>query len=122
MTYQDGRENMTNKIKEIFEISKSMPDYSEIVVWTHTFKAQGSLYSEKKVDGILTLTNVVIAEYFGDYDVDDEENCGCITETSKDEDCDCVTETTTCECVEGGNIVEWLNIFEDQIIAFSFVK
>ena len=110
---------MTNRIKEIFEISKSMPDYSEIILWTHTFKAQGKLYTEKKIDGLLTLTNVFVSEYFSDYDLDDE-TCGCTTQIV--ETAEGLAEAVSCECQPGGKLFEWMNIFEDQIIAFSFVK
>lgn len=110
---------MSDRIKEIFEISKSMPEHSEMILWTHTFKAQGKLYTEKKIDGILTMTNVFVSEYFSDYDLDDE-TCGCTTESinmgSR------IEESTSCACLPNGKLFEWLNIFEDQVIAFSFIK
>ena len=111
---------MSDRIKEIFEISKSVPEHSEMILWTHTFKAQGRLYTEKKIDGILTLTNVFVSEYFSDYDFDDE-TCGCTTESTNAGIC-IDEESTPCAYLPNGKLFEWLNIFEDQVIAFSFIK
>lgn len=59
------------------------------------FKVKGTLYTEKEIEGLITLTNAKIKPYMSD--------------------CECETN-------EEHKHLEWLNIFAEDIVAFSFVE
>ena len=78
-------------IREMHEECTKHGD-KKICLLTHAFKAKGELYTEKETEGLITLTNVQICTNY--------TNCDCDTTEHKN--------------------IEWLNIFAEDIIAFSF--
>ena len=85
---------MKKKCELIREIAKECTEHGakELCLVTKIFKAKGKLYTEKEIEGLITLKPAVI-KLFAD-------------------DCEC---ETTSEHKE----IEWLNIFAEDIIAFS---
>ena len=81
-----------NKTEKIMEIAKEADDSDRIIVFTTSFKVVGKLL--KKSDmisrGILTLTNATVCNALENF-----------------------------ECSFSHHIYDWLNIFEEQITAFS---
>lgn len=86
---------MSDKLCKILQIAKNVPDYREVIIWTYAFKARGQILSEHFADGIVTMTKVRVCKHLGE--------CECEGDSKKE-------------------IYEWLNIFEDKIIGFSFIK
>lgn len=83
---------MSEKLKKVIEVSDlAHSDYVE--VWTPTFKAVGSLFKEegKTYEGLITLSNVKVYPLFHE---EHKESCFTVER-------------------------DWLNIFEDKIIAFT---
>lgn len=85
---------MTDRIKKVFEIYELAPNAKEVVIFTSAFKARGKLLTDKtKIkDAILTLKDAVICPHF-----------------------------EKCQCEENAQYIEWLNIFEREILAFSIL-
>ena len=86
---------MKKKCELIREIAKDCSEHGakELCVMTKGFKAKGHLYTQKETEGLITLTNAHIKPY----------------KTSQE-----------CEFNNEHKTLEWLNIFADDIIAFSF--
>jgi len=82
---------MCKKQEKIMEILEHSK-CDNILVYTKYFKAKGVVHKENSIKGILTLTNAAI--------------CGC------GEECDCID-------LENKRKIAWLNIFTDEIVAFS---
>ena len=81
-------------INEIFEKNNSH-EYKNIVIYTKGFKTCGEYINKDNVRHLVTLKNAKIYSY--------ATNCECETTPSHHE-------------------VNWLNIFSEDIIAFSFVE
>ena len=79
----------------IFEIYELTPNAKEIVIFTSAFKTRGKLLTDKnKVkDELITLMDAVICPHF-----------------------------EKCQCEENAQYLEWLNIFEKEILAFSILS
>ena len=75
------------------ECSKNGEKY--LCILAKGFKVKGKLYTEKEIEGLITLTNAKIKPYMSD--------------------CECETN-------EEHKHLEWLNIFADDIIGFSFTE
>ncbi len=86
---------MSDKIKRIFEIYEISHNPKEVVIFTSAFKTKGKLLIEKSKikDDIITLMDAVVCPHF--------ENC---------------------QCEENPQYIEWLNIFDKDIIAFSIIS
>ncbi len=84
---------MKKKCEIIREIAENCNKEGEkhICILTKRFKAKGYLHTEKEIEGLITLTNAKIKPLSGE-----------------------------CECDIDDKTLEWLNIFADDIIAFSF--
>ena len=67
----------------------------ELCVLTKGFKAHGSLYQEKEIEGLITLHPAKLYPH--------TTNCDCETSTEY-------------------KYVEWLHIFAEDIVAFSFAE
>ncbi|MEI7474391.1 MAG: hypothetical protein WCK67_06385 [bacterium] len=85
---------MSEKFEKILKIA-DVAHSSRIELWTPTFKAVGVLYKsdDKVVDGLVTLTNVKVYPLFSE------------------------NGESTCLSVDR----DWLNIFEDKVIAFTVI-
>jgi len=85
---------MSNKVKKIFEIFELVQNPKEIIIFTQAFKVKGTLITDKNKlkDEVITLMDAVICPHF-----------------------------EKCQCEDAAKYVEWLNIFEEDIIAFSVV-
>lgn len=81
-------------IKEIFENNNSH-EYKHIAIYTKGFKACGEYFEKDNVRHLVTLKNAKIYSY--------ATNCECETTSFHQE-------------------MNWLNIFAEDIIAFSFVE
>ncbi len=79
-----------NKVEQIFKIAQNANCSDRIIVFVNSFKIVGRLYKDKYVDGILTLVNATICNSLENF-----------------------------ECSFSHHSYKWLNIFEDEIIAFS---
>ncbi|OGI22601.1 MAG: hypothetical protein A2287_07475 [Candidatus Melainabacteria bacterium RIFOXYA12_FULL_32_12] len=86
---------MKSKLEKIFEIANQTYNVDKLEVWTDSYVARGNLLNEpgKTVEGIVTLIDVDVYPIFSE-----------------------------CECSGGSVSRTWLNIFEDQIISFTFTK
>ena len=86
---------MSERLAKIIAISDKANHTNEVEIWTKCFKVTGKLYKDKDraIEGVVTLQDAKICQHFGE--------------------CECKTETIT---------HEWLNIFEDKIIAFTAIK
>lgn len=86
---------MSKVIKKILSIASSANGSDNIEVWTNTFKVVGTLITDQSVivDDIVTIKNAKICKHFGE--------------------CECGKDQTECS--------NWLNILDDQIIAFSIL-
>lgn len=92
---------MSNKVlKKLLKVS-SLCECDKITIWTESFVAKGILLKEHSdiIEDVVTLKNVTI------------HSIGC--------KCD---ENNTCGCTSEEKELEWLNIFEDKIVGFSFLK
>ena len=87
-----------NNIEKIIHIAEKIEERTEqkmkIIVFTHSFKALGNLVTESDMisKGILSLQNAIICSSFENFD-----------------------------CTTAHHSYEWLNLFEDQIVAFSII-
>ena len=81
-------------IKEIYE-KNNEHEYKNLVVYTKGFKAIGEYIEEKNYTNLITIKKARIFSYATN--------------------CECETNVPLCE-------IEWLNIFSEEIIAFSFVE
>ena len=81
-----------NKIEKIMEIAKEADDAERIIVFTNSFKVVGSILKKSDMisKGILTLTGATVCNALENF-----------------------------ECTFSHHVYDWLNIFEEQIIAFS---
>ncbi len=81
-----------NKTEKIIEIANDANDADRIVVFTSSFKVVGMIYKKSDMisKGILTLTNATICNSLENF-----------------------------ECTFSHHKYEWLNLFEDEIVAFS---
>jgi len=86
---------MNEKLKKVVDITNKA-NSDEIEVWTETFRAKGKLCkdAEKLVEGIVSLENVKLYSYLEVYECESEDYFE----------------------------YDWLNIFEDKIIAFVAFK
>lgn len=86
---------MSDKLKRIFEIYELSQNPKEVVIFTSAFKTRGKLLIDKNKikDDLITLMDAVICPHF-----------------------------EKCQCEETAQYIEWLNIFEKDIIAFSIVS
>lgn len=87
---------MSEKLAKVIQIAQMAENAEEIIIMTDAFKARGKLFKDqsKAVEGIITLTDATICPHFD-----------------------------ICECKNTLNSkVEWLNIFEENIIAFTVIK
>ncbi|MCR4880797.1 MAG: hypothetical protein K6A44_02445 [bacterium] len=75
------------------ECDKSGKKY--LCILTKGFKAKGYLYTEKEIEGLITLTDARIKPYM---------------------------KGGECENNSEQKHLEWLNIFADDIVAFSFTE
>ena len=92
---------MSNKVlKKLLKVS-SLCGCDKVAIWTDSFLAKGELYKDSSdmIEDVVTLKNVTI------------HSIGC----------EC-TESNTCGCTDVEKQLEWLNIFDDKVIAFSFLK
>ncbi len=85
---------MSIKQRKIIEIS-NQANTDEIELWTNSFKARGILLKDlvKATEGVVTLINARIIPIFSD--------SGCVNEVI---------------------VQDWLNVFEEQIIAFTAIR
>lgn len=85
---------MSERLQKVINISEHAHS-SQVEIWTNTFKATGSLFKRDNeiVEGVVTLKNAKVYPIF-----------------NEDSKCSCTS-------VER----EWLNIFEDKIIAFTVI-
>ncbi|EKE03870.1 MAG: hypothetical protein ACD_20C00135G0009 [uncultured bacterium] len=86
---------MKSKLERIFEIASQTYNVDKLEVWTESYVARGTLLNEpgKAVEGIVTILDAEVYPIFNE-----------------------------CECAGGSISRTWLNIFEDQIISFTFTK
>lgn len=86
---------MKKKCEIIREFAKECDSHGakHLCVMAKGFKAKGKLYTEKEIEGLITLTNAHIKPY-----------------------------KHSAECEEEHKTLEWLNIFAEDIIAFSFTE
>ena len=87
---------MSEKLAKVIQIARMAENAEEVVIMTDAFKARGKLFKDqsKAVEGVITLTDATICPHFD-----------------------------VCECKNSGNSHhEWLNIFEENIIAFTVIK
>ena len=86
---------MKKKCELIREIAQDCVEHGakELCIMTKYFKAKGHLHTEKEIEGLITLTNAHIKPY---------------------------KVPSECEINNEHKTLEWLNIFADDIIAFSF--
>ena len=87
---------MSEKLAKVIQIAQMAEDAEEIIIMTDAFKARGKLFKDKSkaIEGVVTLTDATICPHF--------------------EACECKTSVNTQH--------EWLNIFEENIIAFTVIK
>ncbi len=85
---------MSDKLNKVLNISDQANHSEDIEVWTNTFKVKGKLFKDKKkaIKGVITLQNASVCSHYGD--------------------CNCSDNMTH----------EWINIFEDKIIAFTLFQ
>lgn len=90
---------MSEKLSKLIAISDAAKDARNIEIWTDSFVAKGKLFKDKsKVqEEVVTLQDAIIMSAFVACKCDND-NCNCHGEAFK---------------------YEWLNIFEDKIVAFS---
>ena len=83
-----------NKVEKILDIAKKIEETNKIIVFTHSFKALGTIVTESDMNskGVLTLRNAFICSSFENFD-----------------------------CTISHHSYEWLNLFEEQIVAFSII-
>jgi hypothetical protein len=83
------------KLKKVLELAEKAGS-EKIEIWTSSFIATGDLFQDKDrlEKGIVTLQNAKVTSILHKCD----SECGC------------------------DKLFEWLNIFEDQIIAFTIIK
>lgn len=83
---------MSEKLTKVIKIS-DLAHSDHLEIWTPTFKAVGSLFKEngKILNGIVTLSNAKVYPLFNE---EHKESCFSVER-------------------------DWLNIFEDKIIAFT---
>lgn len=83
-----------NIIKEIYT-DNNTHQYNHIIVYTKGFKAYGEFLSRNQIRDLITIKNAKIFSY-----------------------------ATNCECETSSAYYEigWLNIFAEEIIAFSFAE
>lgn len=88
---------MKKKCELIREFAKECDTHGEkhLCVMAKGFKAKGKLYTGKEIEGLITLTNAHIKPY---------------------------KPSAECEVNGEHKTLEWLNIFADDIIAFSFTE
>ena len=81
-----------NKTEQILEIAKNADNAERIILFTSSFKVVGKLLKKSDMisKGILTLTGATICSTLENF-----------------------------ECTFSHHRYDWLNIFEDEIIAFS---
>jgi len=81
-----------NKTEKIMEIAKEADESERIIVFTASFKVVGKLLKKSDMisKGILTLTNATVCNALENF-----------------------------ECNFSHHVYDWLNIFEEQIVAFS---
>lgn len=86
---------MSEKLKKIIEIANDANHSNEVEIWTNSFRARGIIVKEpgRTVDGIISLADARIIPF-----ITDIENSVDII------------------------LHNWLNIFEDQIIAFTVLR
>jgi hypothetical protein len=86
---------MVDKLKRILDIYELTPNAKEVVIFTSAFKARGKLLTDKRKikDELVTLTDAVICPHF-----------------------------EKCQCEENAHYLEWLNIFDKDILAFSILS
>ena len=87
---------MGDKIKKILAVSESAEHSDQIELWTKTFKVFGTLLTDqsKLIEDVVTIKDAKICKHF--------------------DGCECGKGKTECS--------QWLNVFEDQIIAFSILR
>ena len=86
---------MKKKCELIRELAEECNKHGEkkLCLTTNVFKAKGELYTEKEIEGLITLQNVKVHPFTSD--------------------CECDTN-------QENKHLEWLNIFAEDIIAFNF--
>lgn len=92
---------MSNKVlKKLLKVS-SLCGCDKVAIWTDSFLAKGTLFKDATdmIEDVVTLKDVTL------------HSIGC----------EC-TETDTCGCTDADKQYEWLNIFDDKIVGFSFLK
>ena len=84
-----------NKTEKIMEIAKEADDSERIIVFTTSFKVVGNILKKSDMisKGILTLTNATVCNALENF-----------------------------ECTFSHHVYDWLNIFEEQIVAFSITN
>ena len=84
-----------NKTEKIIEIAKDANDSYGIIVFTASFKVVGTIVKDSDMisKGILTLKNATICNALENF-----------------------------ECSFSHHVYDWLNVFEDEIIAFSITN
>lgn len=93
-TERNGKIMGTDILEKIYKASDMTGGVTDIVIFTESFKAYGTLVRDDKenMKHILTLKNATICHHF--------DECSCNIESPK---------------------YEWLNINEEKIIAFSIL-
>ena len=88
---------MKKKCELIREFAQECSKNGEkhLCILTKGFKAKGKLYTEKEIEGLITLTNAKVKPYM---------------------------KNNECEINEEQKHLEWLNIFAEDIVAFSFTE
>ena len=86
---------MSEKLEKVIGIANLAEHSDYIELWTPSFKVKGTLIKDldKAVDGVITVKHATVCPHFGE--------------------CSCKPDTVT---------HEWLNVFEDQVIAFTVIK
>lgn len=88
---------MKKKCELIREFARECDKDGEkrLCIMTKGFKAKGTLYTEKEIEGLITLTNAKIKPYM---------------------------KSAECDINHEHKHLEWLNVFAEDIVAFSFVE
>lgn len=81
-----------NKIEKIIEIAKNVNESCKVIIFASSFKVVGKILKKSDMisKGILTLTNATVCNSLENF-----------------------------ECSFSHHTYDWLNLFEDEIIAFS---
>ncbi|MDD3594318.1 MAG: hypothetical protein PHX18_06800 [Candidatus Gastranaerophilales bacterium] len=87
---------MKAKYRIIKEVAKISDDSDEIIIFTKAFKAKGKFVTDSTLDDVIALRHVKVVPVGMDFEHD--------SSPSKDGE------------------TSWLNVFADEVVAFSFLK